>query len=238
MGGQRGWVKLADKPLVFARSYSFGKATANALVVALPNDKLLIVSPPTRASAEELRELESHGEVIALLANNGLHHLGLAPCRAVFPNAISYAAPLAAQRIRKKGKEPGQLLSPDQLKPLLGDQVTVLQVPDGKIGDLMVRVRTDKGVLLYAGDLIANMPSLPPALVPRLLFKLTNSAPGLKLFNFYIKLFIKNRKAALAFLLKEIEANPPTILVPAHGDVLARDDLPSDLRTLLSPALA
>jgi hypothetical protein len=45
-----------------------------------------------------------------------------------------------------------------------------------KPGDVCVRVRTEKGTVFYAGDFIANMPTL----TKNLLFKLTDSAPGLE----------------------------------------------------------
>ena len=60
--------------------------------------------------------------------------------------------------------------------------------------------------------------------------RLTDSAPGLKVFGMYFKFFVADRKAACASLIRELEKNPPAILVPAHGDVVQRPDL---ARTLL-----
>ncbi len=69
----------------------------------------------------------------------------------------------------------------------LGDEVAVLAVDGDKLGDVLLRVRTEKGNLLYAGDYIANIRSLPKHLIFRLLFKLTDSAPGLKVFNVFVR---------------------------------------------------
>ena len=117
MTSVRGWTTLSESPLVLVREYGFGPGKANAMVVGLPGGKLLIVSPPTKVPQAELRELSAAGQVVALLANNGTHHLGLPETRAAFPDAVSYAAPQAAERIRKKGKDPGQLAPLDALRP-------------------------------------------------------------------------------------------------------------------------
>jgi hypothetical protein len=232
-----GWTPLADQPLVLVRSYSFGPATANGLVVGLPEGKLMVISPPLGLTSADIQALAGHGEVVALLENNGLHHLGLSPFRAAFPAAVTYAAPRAAARIRKKGKDVGPVAPLTALAALLGDRVSVVEIDGDKVGDVLVRVRTNQGTLLYVGDLIANMPRLPGNWLARLLFRLTDSGPGLKVFGLFFKFFVRNRVAALHSLIKEVEANPPAILVPAHGDVLARNDLQPTLLALLRAAL-
>ncbi len=233
-----GWTTLAEQPLVLVREYSFGAGKANALVVGLPNNKLMIMSPPTGVSIEELRALDKVGSVVALLETNGAHHLGLGPTHEAFPQAISYAAPRAAERIRKKSKEQvGELAPLELLAPLLGDRVSVLAVDGDKIGDALVRVQTDKGILLYAGDYIANIAVLPNNFMFKLVFKLTDSGPGLKVFNVFFKFFVKNKAAARDFLIRELEGHPPAILVPAHGDVVERPNLGPTLVSMLRAAV-
>jgi len=229
----KGWTTLTEQPPVLVREYSFGAGKANAMAVGLPGRKLLIMSPPTGIPIDELRGLEALGDVVALLETNGAHHLGLGPALQAFPNAVTYAAPRAAQRIRKKGKNFGQLASLDALTPLLGDKVSVLAVAGDKIGDALVRVQTEKGTVLYAGDYIANIRELPKHFLPKLMFRLTDSGPGLKVFRIFFKFFVKDRAAARDFLIRELEANPPSILAPAHGDVVERSDLGTTLISML-----
>jgi hypothetical protein len=231
-----GWSTLAEQPLVLIREYAFGPGTANALAVGLPNGKLMIVSPPVGVETAELKALSEHGDVVALLANNGAHHLGLSPCRRAFPDAVTYATARAGARIRDKGKDPGQLEPIQALQPLLGDAVSVFAVDGDKIGDVLVRVRTEKGVMLYVSDFIANIKSLPRNLIFRVMFKLTDSGPGLKVFRLFFRFFVADRVAARDFLVKELEANPPAVLLPAHGDVVARSDLASTLINMLRAA--
>lgn len=163
-----GWTTLAETALVLVHEYSFGAGRANALAVALPNRRWMIVSPPPKLTAEQAEAFTELGQVVALVENNGTHHMGLGPCRARFPDAVTYAEPKAAARIRSKNKDAGQLEPIDALKPLLGDAVSIVAADGCKIGDVIVRVKTERGTVFYASDFLANInrpPSNPFALV-------------------------------------------------------------------------
>jgi hypothetical protein len=232
-----GWTLLTEEPIVMVREYRFGPGYSNAIAVGLPDRKLMLVSPPTGVAPEELKQLEQVGDVIALLEFNGAHHMGLAPCRAVFPRAMGYASPRAAARIRKKGKDPGPLEPLDVLRPWLGDRVSVVEVPGDKIGDVLVRVRTEKGTLLYAGDFVANIRVLPKNPLFRLMFRLSDSGPGFKVFGLFFKFFVKDKGAMRDFLIQEVQSHPPAILVPAHGDVVTQPNLGPTLASMFRSAL-
>jgi len=228
-----GWTTLAEDPAVLVREYSFSAGKANAMAVGLPDRKWMIVSPPPQMSAAEAEAFSAHGSVVALLENNGTHHMGLGPCRALFPKAISYATEIAAARIRKKNNDPGELQSIDALRPLLGNKIAVVPIPGCKVGDVIVRVQSDSGNLFYASDFIANISQLPSNFLFRLVFKLTDSGPGLKVFGVFFKFFVADGAAARAALIQELEASPPTILVPAHGAIVKREDLAPTLIGML-----
>lgn len=233
-----GWTTLAEDPLVLRREYSFGPgAKANTLAVRLPSGKLLLVSPPSGLPQSEIEALGAIGEVSALVAINGAHHLGIGPCRKVFPGAVSYATHGARERILKKGHDTGQLEPIEKLQPQLGERISVLAAEGCKIGDVLVRVQTEKGALLYAGDFIANIPELPNNLLFKLMFKLTDSGPGLKVFNIFFKFFVKDKRALRDYLIRELQAHPPAILVPGHGDIVSRAELGPTLISMLRAAV-
>jgi len=232
-----GWTTLTENPAVLVRDYAFSGGRTTAVAVSLPGHRWLLVSPPSDITAAEAEAFTAHGEVVALLEHNGSHHMGLGPWRARFPKAVTYAEPAAAARIRKKGKDFGQLEPIAALQPLLGDKVAVFAIAGCKIGDALVRVRADQGTLLYAGDFIANMQKLPSNPIGRLLFKWTDSGPGLKVFSLFFKFFVANRSVARDALIQELEKNPPAILVPGHGDVVTRADLGPTLIGMLRAAL-
>lgn len=231
-----GWTTLAESPLVLVREYGFGGGKANALAVALPNRTWMIVSPPPKLTAAEAQALAEHGQVVALVENNGSHHLGLGPCRALFPDAVTYAEPKAAARIRSKNKDAGQLEPIEALKPLLGDAVSIVAADGCKIGDVIVHVQTERGSLFYASDFFANISQPPSNPFARLLFKLTGSGPGLRVFRIFFMVFVSDRKAAIDFLIRELQAHPPAVMVPAHGDVVASADLATTLLGMLRAA--
>jgi hypothetical protein len=220
-----GWVTLSEQPAVLVHEYGFGAGRANALAVLLPERKWLIMSPPPKLSASEAQAFSEHGTVVALVENNGTHHMGLGPCRKLFPSAITYAEPQAAARIRTKNRDAGQLEPIASLRPLLGSAVTIVAIDGCKVGDVVVRVATEKGVIFYASDFLANISRLPKNPIFRLLFKLSGSGPGLRVFRIFFMFFVADRKAAIGSLIRELEAHPPATLVPAHGDVVQRPDL-------------
>jgi len=48
--------------------------------------------------------------------------------------------------------------------------------------------------------------------------------------------FVADRKAAIDFLIRELQADPPSVMVPAHGDVVASADLATTLLGMLRAA--
>jgi hypothetical protein len=207
------------------------------MAVRLPDRSFMVMSPPTAVTDAEKQAFLLAGGVSALVENNGVHHMGLGPWRARFPDAVSYAAPRAAARIRKKGKDPGQLEPIEKLQAKAGDKISLVEIAGDKIGDVCVRVQTGQGTLFYASDFFANIQVLPSNPIFKLAFKLTNSGPGLKVFNLFVKFFVADKRAARDCLIAELEAHPPGILVPAHGDVLSRKDLGQTLVGMLREAI-
>lgn len=228
-----GWTTLAEDPPVLVHEYFWGGGLANAVAVGLPDNKLLIMSPPVGLPDDELRKLSVVGEVIAVITNNGSHSLGLAQTLRVFPGSVTYGAPAAAVRIKARVKDCGDLKPPSELRPLLGDKVEVLEVPATKIGDVTLRVHTEKGALVYLSDLVANIPVVKGNFFVKAIMRWTDSAPGLKVFRIFFTFFVSDKAAARDYLVRELEAHPPTLFVPAHGDVIERPDIGATLVSML-----
>jgi glyoxylase-like metal-dependent hydrolase (beta-lactamase superfamily II) len=228
-----GWTRLTHQPPVFVREYSFGPGRATSVAVLLPGARWLLISPPGDLSAGEREDFRRAGEVEALLANNGAHYLGLDPWSAAFPSAAGYASERAAARIRAKAKGALPLRPLAELTPQLGAEVTLIEMAGDKIGDVLVRIDTERGPVLYVSDMVANFRELPPNPLFRLLFRLFDAAPGLKVFTPFFTFFVKDKAAAKACLVRELLDHPPRVLVPAHGDVVDRPELARELIALL-----
>lgn len=91
------WEKLIDGGSVRWLKYSFGPSKATTLAARLDDATWLVVSPPRNPSAAAFEGLG--GDVSALLAPNGYHHMGQAAWRVRFPHAKSYAAKDSLDRL-------------------------------------------------------------------------------------------------------------------------------------------
>jgi hypothetical protein len=236
---EHGWKIIDADAGVLSYTYSFGKGgTSNCFTARLASGGLLVVSPPSRITREVADDLAPYGEVEALVANNGFHHLGLAGWRALFPAARCFAAAGARARIAKRSTDAGELEPLDALTPLLADGVAVVETPSSRCGETWARAKIEGGHAWYGSDLIANMATLPPNFVVRQLFKWTNSAPGYRLFNLAQKIVLKDRKATLRAMLEDIREHPPRVMVPAHGEITSAASLAADTEQLLVAATA
>lgn len=235
---EHGWTIIDADAGVLSYTYEFsGGATSNCFTARLASGGLLVVSPPTKVSREVVDDLAPYGEVEALVANNGFHHLGIARWRELFPKARCFAAVGAKARIAKRSRDAGELEPLRELEPLLAEGVAVVETPSSKCGESWTRAKIDGGYAWYGSDIVANMPTLPPNFVVRQLFKWTKSAPGYRLFNLAHKIVLKDRKATLRAMLEDVRQHPPRVMVPAHGGILSSGSLAADTEQLLVAAL-
>jgi hypothetical protein len=233
-----GWTIIDGQAGVLSLSYAFAaEGQANCFTAKLPSGKLVVISPPTKITRAALDELARYGEVEAIVANNGFHHLGIATWREHFPNARCFAAPGAIARIAKKSNDAGELEPLSALQELLGDDVAVVEAPGNKWGETWARAKVAGGWAWYASDILANMPGLPSNFLFRMMFKLSKSAPGYRVFNLAVKFIIKDKRAALGAMLADVREHPPAVMVPAHGGILTGDSLARETEQLLEAAI-
>jgi hypothetical protein len=235
---QHGWRIIDGDAGVLSFSYKFGgEGQANCFTAKLPSGGLMVISPPSRATAAEIGDLAAYGPVEAIVANNGYHHLGIGSWREHFPRARGFAAPGAIKRIGKNSKDAGELEPLSALRPLLGDHVAVIEAPASKAGESWAWAKIAGGYAWYGSDVLANMEQLPSNFVVRALFKWTKSAPGYKVFNLATKLLLSDRKRALGQMLDDVRKHPPTVMVPAHGTILVSGSVAAETEQLLSAAI-
>lgn len=234
---QHNWTIIDGDAGVLSYTYKFGReGEANCFTARLRSGGLLVISPPRGISDAELADLAAFGEVEAIVANNGFHHLGIGHWREKFPRARCFAAPGAAKRIAKRSKHAGELEPLAELQPLLADGVAVVEAPASKAGETWAWAKIADGYAWYASDVLANM-QLPSALIPRLLFKLSDNAPGYKVFSLALWIIIKDKKRALGAMLDDVRTHPPTVMVPAHGEILSHASLATETEQLLGDAI-
>lgn len=233
-----GWQIIDGDAGVLVFSYKFaGEGQANCFTAKLPSGGLMVISPPNRWTEAQIGDLAAYGEVEAIVANNGYHHLGIGSWRERFPKARGFAAPGAIERIGKKSKDAGVLEPLSTLQPLLGDGVAVVEAPASKCGETWAWAKIAGGYAWYASDVLANMERLPSNFIVRALFKWSKSAPGYKVFNLAVKLIFKDKKRGLGQMLDDVRKHPPTVMVPAHGTILTTNTVAADTEQLLAAAI-
>jgi hypothetical protein len=213
-----GWqIFDADLP-VLVYEYSFGPGSANALAVRGPGG-VIVVSPPWRVSDAAFGDLLPYGKVVALVASNAFHHLGIPEWKRRFPDAAIYAPLQSIARVERKMRFSG-VRPLEDASSIAGPRVELIDMPHYKTGEALAKLHTSRGLAWYVTDFMMNMRKLPANPIAKLVFTLSNSAPGLK-FNNLTPLFMVKDKAALKrWLAQEFDEAPPQWIIPAHGDVV------------------
>ena len=84
---------------------------------------------------------------------------------------------------------------------IAGPRLDLVDMPHYRTGEVLVRIRTGRGLVWYVTDVVMNMPTLPANPIARFVFRATGSAPGLR-FNNIAPLFMVRDKAALPALAR------------------------------------
>ncbi|HET8934700.1 MAG TPA: hypothetical protein VFN67_14725 [Polyangiales bacterium] len=94
---EHGWRVVSERAWLYV--YAFAKnGTANCFAIRLANGGVVVLSPALGLSEGAYADLDQLGEVTALVATNGHHHLGIGAFRRRFPNARVYAPARIAKR--------------------------------------------------------------------------------------------------------------------------------------------
>jgi hypothetical protein len=227
--GMRHWKSIDDRSGIFAIRYSFGGGgSATTLVAKIGDGKFLAISPGCGLSAEALDELALEGEVVALVAPNFFHYLGLPEWLKRWPKARVFAPQKSIPRLEKKCPAVVAFEPLEKLRPLLPDHVTVLEPPHLRQGEAMALLRGTAGWIWYFTDLVINLAKLPPNPLKKLVLWSFLGGTGLRVSRI-AKLFVKDRPALKSWLLTELRSRQPVCLVPAHGEILKGASLLEDL---------
>ena len=212
-----GW-KIFDADIpILTYSYSFGPGTANALAVGVAPG-LVIVSPPYRVPESAFEELRQYGPVRALIASNAFHHMGIPEWKSRFPHAAVFAPAQSVARVERQTKLHG-ILPLSEAAAIAGPDLELIDMPHYRTGEVLVRIKSHRGVVWYVTDLILNIRVLPRNLFLNILFRLTGSAPGLRFNKIGPLLMVKDMPALRYWLAAEYDKAPPRWLIATHGEI-------------------
>jgi len=222
------WEVLDDElPLLGAR---YGRVHVRMIAVGLGGGRLLVVSPAEPLDAAMFEELERHGKPRWLLAPNHFHNAGLVPWRRRYPDVRVAAHPRARPRLMKKFPELGTIEDLDALRAELPEGVRLFGPPMAKQGETFVSAKTKHGTAWIVCDAIVNDRKYPWWM------GLFGFRPGLMTNPFFKRLFLEDKAGYKRWLLEELSKDPPSLLVPCHGQVARGPDLVEQLRRITNEA--
>ena len=153
------------------------------------------------------------------------------------PHARFFAAAETLTRVKQKNPDAGSFEPLSLVSLMAGDSIGIGEVENTKCGETWVWVKVEGGYIRFVSDILANMPSLPSSFPVKMLFKLTKSAPGYKVFNLALKFIVKDKRHTLRTMAAEMEQRPPTMVVPGHGPPLWDADIAEKTQKLIADAV-
>jgi hypothetical protein len=160
--------------------------------------------------------------VSALIAPNAYHYLGQQAWRLHFPGATSYAPAGALPRLFRKSPDVPYRPASDLIETI-HPRVTFL-VPEGmKSPDMLVRVSVAGSTVWWMGDLFTNSAVEDQNWLLRIISPLAGSGLGYRRNSKPGLIYVRNSKAWLHSITNALDAEPPSIVVPAHGNPVTQD---------------
>lgn len=227
-----GWRIFDAKTPALTYLYSFGPGTANSLAVG-GRDGLVVVSAPCKVADGVFDDLSRFGKVRALVASNAFHHMGIPEWKRRFPEAEIFAPAQSIARVEKQTKLRG-IRPLAEAKAITGTELELVDMPHYRMGEVLVRVHTDRGLVWYVTDIVMNLRALPPHPIAKAMFGLTRSGPGLKFNNLAPLFMVKDKKALKRWFAAQLSLDPPNWLIPTHGDIVEAGPRMDEMRRLFA----
>ena len=223
--------ELHDPALPLATTI-YSRQRVRMAVIGIGGGDLLIVSPGTSLSDAAWARVAAWGTPRFLLAPNHFHNAGLARWHDRFPAATIVAHPRAHARLRKKlpGRDIADLGALQTIPNL-----RLFSPPGAKQGETLVAVQRPAGPAWFVTDALLNESKLPGG-ATGLFLRLVGFRTGLITNPFFKRLFLADKPAYKQWLRAELEREPPTLFIPAHGDPITGPDLVDRLRAATDAA--
>ncbi len=229
------WQILDQARGVFAvERHQGGACDLRATVVRLARGDLLVQSPVRGLTDEVAAALDAVGPVRWLLAPNHFHNLGLAPWQDRYPDAVIVGAdPARARLAQKSGRTVAGL---DALAPALDARVAVFALAGTRAGETFVDVHDGTERVWIVGDAFMAL-AQPWTTAVGLAYRAMGFFPGLRVSWSFPRIAVQDRAACRRDLLARLATAPPTMLVPAHGEVVRGPHLAARLTALVEKSI-
>lgn len=194
----------------------------------LRDSTLAVYNPYSRIAADQLAELQGIGRISTLIAPNHYHHLGLKPWLAQLGPLRLIASATATSRLVQQTAL--RFDRPESLAELLPAGGAIWCPPGTRNGELWLELQDGAQRIWVVGDAFFNVARAPKGLAG-LLLRLTASVPGLRVGRTFGWLGLRDNWAYAEWLHAALRDEPPTQLIPCHGDVATGSDLAARMST-------
>ena len=214
---------------LWVRPYLFGGNPINTSVVDIGDGDLLVLSPGTKMPEADFAELDKIGTVKALGSPGAYHNMGLPQWSERYPDAGLYGPDSAIGHIAKAHKKLRPLQDFGALSKLLPEDVRIEEMAGCKHPDALLVVKRDDATTWFTNEVLTNAAALPGNPLFKLAFAVTGSGPGLNVNKVACMLIRAKKPAVRDYFKAKLQSDPPTRLVPCHGEVLEAADLAAQI---------
>jgi len=236
------WHAVEGHEELLVGQYIVPNFVSNSMALKVSDNEYVLMSPgaPLLApwKAQHPNDIKLH-----IIFPNAYHHMGVLDWLATYPNATLYASELAISQLKEKGFAEHTILALEQTQPPLPERYDVLFPPGHKAGDIWVRKQNLMGYKNSATstwitcDSFLNYDRVSNQPIARIMQKLLGAAPGLKISQVVKWFILDNRKTFKSWVMKQLDQDQPTTLIPSHGEIRYDPLLASRIRKLINNRL-
>jgi hypothetical protein len=240
------WHDVTGHPEMKVGQYVVPNFVSNALSIQCAPDEFVLYSPGHRlvndwianvVPAEHVANLKIH-----IIMPNHWHYMGVSAWLERFPDAVLYASKKAQPTLQYKVEKshPGKVVihTLDKISPLLPPGYEYLVPPGHRAGDVWLK-KTDEqgGVSWILCDSFLNYERMSRHFIARMMQRLFDAAPGLKISTVQKYWIFDDREAFRDWVLAQLAQDKPTMMIPSHGEIARSDDLFMALEDLVKARL-
>jgi len=212
------WYPLEKIAGVYVGQYVVPSFISNSIALKVTEQEWVVVSPG-KSMLAAWPDVCPHADCqLSIIMPNSYHYMGVEAWLERYPNAKLYASKKAIKRLNRKGVK--DVIALEHKAPSLPDNFEVLVPPGHRGGDVWLSRRdAQQGGLWITCDSFQNYERYSNQPVARTLQKMLDTAPGLKVSQFVKWLLLDDKRDFKRWVLKQLQQDKPTTLIPSHGEV-------------------
>lgn len=233
------WLDLESHPEIKVGQYIVPNFVSNSVAIEITKNEYILISPGASLLKDWSDKLKTPNCKLHIIMPNAWHFLGVKAWQETFENTTLYASALAKDKLIEKGaftEEDNIQVLESQLPPL-PQGYQVLFPPGHRAGDVWLTKKENKHCTWITCDSFLNYERLSNQPMARTMQKLLGAAPGLKMSQVIKWLILNDKKAFKSWVLKQLNNDHPTTLIPSHGEVSLDNNLKDKIESMVTSRL-